>query len=77
MRSTKSLLYALILLPLMPALGVAAEKADLKAAKKNYDNLCAVCHGTTGKGAGPAAAALNATKPRDLTDCKMMVADSD
>lgn len=76
MRSTKSLLCALILLPLMPALGLAAEKADLKAAKKNYDSLCATCHGSTGKGDGPAAASLN-PKPRDHTDCKTMAKESD
>jgi len=31
-----------------------------------YNNYCAVCHGTDGKGGGPAAAALK-TPPTDLT----------
>jgi len=34
-----------------------------------YDNLCAVCHGLTGKGDGPAAPALNNSVP-DLTQFK-------
>lgn len=34
--------------------------------KEMYTAYCAVCHGTDGKGAGPAAAALN-TPPTDLT----------
>lgn len=36
-----------------------------------YDQYCAACHGTSGKGDGPAAAALN-PKPRDHTDAKYM-----
>lgn len=34
--------------------------------KTLYHDYCAVCHGTDGKGAGPAAAALK-TAPTDLT----------
>lgn len=34
--------------------------------QKMYKSYCAVCHGTDGKGAGPAAAALK-TRPTDLT----------
>ncbi len=50
---------------------VAAEKGDPKAGKAKYDLLCASCHGNTGKGDGPAAAALP-TKPRNHTDGKYM-----
>ncbi len=34
--------------------------------KEMYDSYCAVCHGTDGKGNGPAASALK-TPPTDLT----------
>ena len=36
------------------------------SAQEMYANYCAVCHGTNGKGDGPAAAALK-TPPPDLT----------
>ncbi len=41
--------------------------ADLAAGKKTYDTTCASCHGTSGKGDGPAAAALP-NPPADHTD---------
>lgn len=36
--------------------------------------LCAPCHGASGRGDGPAAAALN-PKPRDYTDKKFSISD--
>jgi hypothetical protein len=42
-------------------------EASPAAAKKYYAEKCVVCHGESGKGDGPGAAALN-PKPRDLTD---------
>lgn len=45
-------------------------------AASTYSNLCASCHGATGKGNGPAAMALN-PKPKDFTDCKSMATESD
>lgn len=49
------------------ATGVSAAAApDLAAGKAKFQQLCATCHGQTGKGDGPAGAALN-PKPRDLS----------
>ncbi|MFN3477625.1 MAG: c-type cytochrome [Candidatus Methylomirabilales bacterium] len=49
----------------------AEVQGDAKAGKEKYLTLCASCHGTSGKGDGPAAAALN-PKPRDHTNGKYM-----
>lgn len=48
-----------------------AEQGDPKAGKVTYDKICTTCHGTTGKGDGPAAAVLP-TKPRNHTDGQYM-----
>lgn len=54
------------------ALGMAgiitacAPDQQITTARGDYMNLCADCHGTTGKGNGPAAAGLN-PRPSDLT----------
>lgn len=65
---------------LMAALVVACatgtpHAADMAAAKQNYDTFCVKCHGTNGKGDGPAAATLS-TRPRDFTDCARMSKES-
>ena len=41
-------------------------EAVMKEAKEIWQTRCATCHGTSGKGDGPAGVALN-PKPRDLT----------
>jgi mono/diheme cytochrome c family protein len=46
---------------------VAANAADPKAVKEMFDARCGACHGTSGKGDGPGAAALN-PKPRNYSD---------
>jgi mono/diheme cytochrome c family protein len=61
---------------LAPGLTLAQTKGDLKAGKTKYDANCVGCHGATGKGDGPAAAALN-PKPGNFTDGKAMKTLSD
>jgi mono/diheme cytochrome c family protein len=45
---------------------VPIKNTPSNSGKDMYNNYCAVCHGTDGKGAGPAASALKTT-PTDLT----------
>lgn len=45
----------------------AKVKPDMKKATEIYTQRCATCHGATGVGDGPAAAALN-PKPRNFKD---------
>lgn len=52
---------------LILAFGVALAKGDPAKGKASYDQLCASCHGASGKGDGAAASALN-PKPKDLVD---------
>jgi mono/diheme cytochrome c family protein len=70
------LVLTLLSFALAPGLGLAQVKGDPKAGKAKYDVNCVGCHGTTGKGDGPAAAALN-PKPQDHTDGKIMNAFND
>jgi mono/diheme cytochrome c family protein len=46
------------------------------SAKKNIETNCVTCHGPSGKGDGPAAAALPPPKPADWTSSKL-AAESD
>ncbi len=57
--------FGLLAMTLVSAHG--ASKGDAAKGKEVFDTKCASCHGSTGKGDGPAAAALP-TKPRDLSD---------
>lgn len=59
-------------------LGLFAQgiKGDPAAGKAKYDQLCATCHGATGKGDGAAAAALN-PKPRNFQDAAVMSKKTD
>ena len=55
------------ILAVLLVVGAALAKGDPAKGKASYDQLCASCHGASGKGDGPAAAALN-PKPKDLVD---------
>ncbi|MFV1997134.1 MAG: cytochrome c [Acidiferrobacterales bacterium] len=54
----------------------AATKEQLAIGKKVYIDTCAACHGASGKGDGPAAAALD-PKPANFTDPEHSVFYSD
>jgi len=62
---------AAVLLPTTMAWG-----ANLEKSKSLFAEQCASCHGSGGKGDGPAAAALT-PKPHDLTDKQHMAAVTD
>ena len=47
--------------------GSAAGSIDMEKAQVMFNERCSACHGTDGKGTGPAAAALN-PKPRNYSD---------
>src|SRR5262245_39787433 len=50
-----------------PPAAAGNEAVVFSEAKEMFNSRCAPCHGTSGKGDGPGAAALN-PKPRDYTD---------
>lgn len=51
--------------------GIAWGAGDAVKGKAKYAEVCAACHGASGKGDGSAAASLP-TKPRDHTDAAYM-----
>ena len=50
--------------------------ADLSAARDNFKEQCAKCHGESGVGNGSAGASL-AVRPRNFNDCSRMTKESD
>lgn len=70
MRGTRAWMVCLVVALLqIPEAGWSA--GDAAKGKAKYAEVCAVCHGPSGKGDGPAAAGLQ-TKPRDHTDTAYM-----
>lgn len=54
----------------------ATAAVDMAKAKETYQERCAACHGATGRGDGPGAAALN-PKPRNYADKAWQAAVTD
>jgi mono/diheme cytochrome c family protein len=58
--------HAWTILPLVLSLAACVEKDKVPTGAEDFATFCAACHGTSGKGDGPAAAGLD-RKPADLT----------
>jgi mono/diheme cytochrome c family protein len=56
---------------------VPADAASIAAGKKAFGDLCAACHGDTGKGDGAMAAFTGDPPPSDLTDADWKHGGSD
>jgi mono/diheme cytochrome c family protein len=56
---------------------VPSDAASLAAGKKLYTDLCAACHGDTGKGDGAMAQFTGDPMPSDLTDAEWKHGSSD
>ena len=56
---------------------VPSTPASIEAGKKLYADLCAACHGDTGKGDGAMAAFTGDPVPSDLTDAEWRHGSSD
>ena len=54
----------------------SAGKVDMTAAREVFNSRCSACHGTSGRGDGPGAAALT-PKPRNYTDATWQASVSD
>lgn len=71
----RSLLVTAAVLAAMMA-SATLQAADANAGKTKFQQLCASCHGASGKGDGAASAALN-PKPRNLSDAAYMKTRTD
>ncbi len=60
--------FLVFLTMVLSSFSVSAQ--DAPAGKAKFDTYCVTCHGATGKGDGPASAALN-PKPADLSQTKL------
>lgn len=75
-RTHSAPMFLVALCAIVLGTALVAHAADAEQGKKLYGQFCATCHGQSGKGDGPAAAALN-PKPRDHTDKEYMSKLSD
>lgn len=62
--------------PAAPATAPAVAKNPATEAKKVFKSNCVVCHGDSGAGDGPGAAALD-PKPRDFSDAEWQASVTD
>jgi cytochrome c oxidase cbb3-type subunit 3 len=69
-------IFLMVVCAIVLSTAFVAHTADVDEGKKLYGQFCVSCHGQSGKGDGPAAAALN-PKPRDHTDKELMSKLSD
>ncbi len=70
------LLNLILLAALVIGCALPASAAELEAAREQYSELCARCHGLQGRGDGSDGATLS-TKPRNFRDCALMAKDAD
>jgi mono/diheme cytochrome c family protein len=70
------ILFIFVLGAAVLSTALRAHAADVEQGKQLYGQYCVTCHGQSGKGDGPGAAALN-PKPRDHTDKEYMSKLSD
>jgi cytochrome c oxidase cbb3-type subunit 3 len=75
-RSYQVPMFIIALCAVVLSTAPVAHAADAEQGKKLYGQFCSTCHGQSGKGDGPGAAALN-PKPRDHTDKEYMSKMSD
>jgi cytochrome c oxidase cbb3-type subunit III len=77
-RTYHVILFIFVLCAAVLSTALRAHAADVEQGKQLYGQYCVTCHGQSGKGDGPGAAALN-PKPRDHTDKEYMskLADDD
>ena len=69
MRGLWRWMVCLVVVLVLPS--VVWSAGDAAKGKQKYQELCAACHGQSGKGDGPTAAALP-VKPRDHTNATYM-----
>jgi cytochrome c oxidase cbb3-type subunit 3 len=75
-RSYRVPMFIMALCAVVLSTAPVAHAADAEQGKKLYGQFCSTCHGQSGKGDGPGAAALN-PKPRDHTNKEYMSKMSD
>jgi high-affinity iron transporter len=77
MKKLAAYTLAMILISATAAgLNAQAAGGDAKAGKALYNTQCAMCHGTSGKGDGPAGKSLKPT-PRDFSKGKFLYGSTD
>lgn len=67
MKKLTIFIFCMALMGVLATSSFAEDKGNAAEGKTQYNNICASCHGSEGKGDGVAAAALD-PKPRNLND---------